>query len=68
MPLTMRTDLFKAIQTGMRGGMVILRDDLTPAQKREATSIVYAAYPPDGYGTARRQYGADEIIEWSSCE
>jgi hypothetical protein len=53
---------------GPRGGFIILRRDLTPAQEREAERVVNAAYPPEGYGTARRRYGADDVIEWSDCE
>jgi hypothetical protein len=69
MPLTsLRTDLFTAMSRGPRGGFVILRRDLTPAQLAEAQRVVNAAYPPEGYGTARRRYGSDDVIEWSDCE
>jgi hypothetical protein len=68
MPLTMRTDLFAAMQIGTRGGIVILRPDLTPAQVSEAERVIYREFPPEGYGTAMRERYGQRVIEWGGCE
>lgn len=67
--LTIRTDLFDGITHDRDGGgCAVLRRDLTTAQVAEAEAVIYAAYPPEGYGTALRQRNGARVIEWGGCE